>query len=463
MSPIEDKQFSLSRLSIRRKSNQINLSVLLVLILAVVSTIAIQVSLNGVEGALRSDMDGLPQSQEAAISVDEAMAETIRAISGARTLSLVLGLVGVAMILFLGYRLITVGLRSVALEVWIRRMGAGDLDYKTDVGGQDEITELGIALEELRQRSIRAMQLNLVEKLSKDLQGKNDELEGVLNELRQTQDQIITQQKLAELGELTAGVAHEIRNPLNFVKNFSEASEELLDELRETLEEQAAEMDTESRELVADISHDLTENMERIRSHTERANRIVRDMLMMGRGGGNYEMVDINILLRERAALAFHSARAMNPEFQLDIREELDPNAGEVSMISENMGRVFLNIVGNACYAMEEKGRTLDDGQESYAPTLWLRTERFDDKVEIRIRDNGGGIPPDVIEKIFNPFFTTKPSDKGTGLGLSLSNDIVREHGGSITPVSSPGEYTEMIISIPVSGDDGQERLSPQG
>ena len=454
MSPIEDKQFSLSRLSIRRKSNQINLIVLLVIVLGIVSIVASQISLNGTEDALMSDLDGLRQSGEAAASVNEDMAETMRSISGARTLLLILGLVGVALTLLLAYRLITVGLRSIALEIWIRHMGVGDLDYRTDVGGRDEITELGIALEELRQRSIRAMQLNLVEKLSKDLQSKNDELEGVLDELRQTQDQIITQQKLAELGELTAGVAHEIRNPLNFVKNFSEASEELLGELRETLDEQIAEMDTGSRELVADISHDLTENMERIRSHTERANRIVHDMLMMGRGGGNYQMVDINVLLRERAALAFHSARALNPEFQLDIREEMDPNAGEVSVISEDMGRVFLNIVGNACYAIEEKGRTLGDSQESYAPTLWLRTERQEDTVEIRIRDNGGGIPPDVIEKIFNPFFTTKPSDKGTGLGLSLSNDIVREHGGSITPVSSPGEYTEMIISIPVSGGE---------
>ena len=463
MVPTEDTQFSLRRFSIRRKSNQISLTVLLVLVLGIVSIVASQVSLNGAEDALRSDLDGLRQSRDATVSVNEAMAETMRAISGARTLSLVLGLAGVALALFLAYRLITVGLRSVALEVWIRRMGAGDLDYRTDVGGQDEITELGIALEELRQRSIRAMQLNLVEKLSKDLQGKNDELEGVLNELRQTQDQIITQQKLAELGELTAGVAHEIRNPLNFVKNFSEASEELLDELRETLDEQVAEMDTESRELVADISHDLTENMERIRSHTERANRIVRDMLMMGRGGGNYEMVAINVLLRERAALAFHSARALNPEFQLDIREDLDPNAGEVSVISEDMGRVFLNIVGNACYAIEEKGQTLGGRQDPYMPTLWLKTERKGEELEIRIRDNGGGIPPDVIEKIFNPFFTTKPTDRGTGLGLSLSNDIVREHGGSITPVSSPGEYTEMIISIPVSGGEGQERPSPQG
>lgn len=192
--------------------------------------------------------------------------------------------------------------------------------------------------------------------------------------------------------------------------------------------------------------------MGRIRLHGDRANRIVLDMLALGRGGGRYQLVDINSLLTERAALAYHSAQALDPEFRLDIKEELDPKAGEVYVISEDMGRVFLNMVGNACYATDEKSRTLDADHESYMPTLCLRTERKEDMVEIRIQDNGDGIQPDVIEKIFNPFFTTKPSDKGTGLGLSLSNDIVREHGGSITPVSEPGEYTEMIVSIPVSG-----------
>ena len=451
MSPSEDKQFSLSLFSIRRNTVQISLSMLLVLVLAILVVVVSQNSFNRVQDSLKSDLVELRQSENGSDSANVEIEATTQAISAGRTWLLTIGILSVALAGFAAFRLITVGLRSVALEVWIRRMGAGDLEYSADVGGRDEITELGIALEELRQRSIRAMQLNLVEKLSQDLQSKNEELERVVAELRKTQDQIITQQKLAELGELTAGVAHEIRNPLNFMKNFSEASEELLGELKETLDD-VDNLDDETRAFISEISQDLAENMGRIRSHGDRANRIVLDMLALGRGGGRYQLVDINGLLTERAALAYHSAQALDPEFRLDIQEELDPKAGEVYVISEDMGRVFLNMVGNACYATDEKSRTLDVDHESYIPTLYLRTERKEDMVEIRIRDNGGGIQPDVIEKIFNPFFTTKPSDEGTGLGLSLSNDIVREHGGSITPVSEPGEYTEMIVSIPVSG-----------
>ena len=444
----EDKQFKLSRFSIRRKSTQINLGILLVILLMIAGSVASYCSFNRVQGSLVSDLEDLRQSEEAAAaSAGESMEETERAISTGRALLLIIGLLTIAAVLFTTYKLFTVGIRSVALEVWIRRMGEGDLDHKADVGGHDEITELAVALEELRQRSIRVLQLNLVEKLSEDLQVKNSELERVLAELQETQDQIIVRQKLVELGELTAGVAHEIRNPLNFVKNFSEASEELLAELKETLDRLDG-LDDETRELISDISRDLSNNMERIRSHGDRANRIVRDMLMLGRGGGRYQRVNINDLLTERAALAYHSARALDPEFRLDIREELDPSAAEVSVVPEDMARVFLNMVGNACYATAEKSQALGVDYDFYMPTLWLRTERKGDEVEIRIRDNGGGIPQDAIEKIFNPFFTTKPADKGTGLGLSLSNDIVREHGGSVTPASELGEYTEMIVSI---------------
>ena len=362
---------------------------------------------------------------------------------------LVIGIVIALVLAFIMFTFITAGVRTVALEVWIRRMGAGDLEYKVEIEGNDELAESARALEELRQRSIKAMQLDLVKKLSQDLQDKNEELERVLAELRQTQDQIILRQKLAELGELTAGVAHEIRNPLNFMKNFSEASDELLSELRETIDENADDLDDERRSLISEICEDLAENLQRIRSHGDRANRIVHDMLMLGRGGGQVQMVDINDLLREHTLLAFHSARALDPDFQLDIEEELDPDAGQVPVISEDMGRVFLNMVGNACYATDEKRCGLAGNSDSYTPTLSIGTARKGDTVEIRIRDNGTGIPADVMEKVFNPFFTTKPADKGTGLGLSLSNDIVRQHGGSITPSSEPGEYTEMTISIP--------------
>ncbi|MCY3802105.1 MAG: ATP-binding protein [Chloroflexi bacterium] len=452
MSVPDEKQFRLSRLSLRRKANQINLLMLLVIAMAILVTVLSQCSLGDLQDTLANDLSSLRQSGETAAVVNDAMDRTGQAISAVQTLLLVLGILAVVFAVLTAVRSITVGLRAVALEVWIRRMGAGDLDYKVEMTGKDEIVKLAIALEELRQRSIKAMQLNLVERLSKGLQEKNEELERVVQELRQTQDQVITRQKLVELGELTAGVAHEIRNPLNFITNFSEASEELLDELKQALVDGADQLDEDTKDLIAEISQDLADNMQRIHSHGDRANRIVRDMLAIGRGGGKLQPTDINDLVRDHAMLAFHGARALDEDFQLDIRNHFDPNAGEIPVIPDDMGRVFLNLVGNACYATDEKRRMFDGDGDSYTPTLWLCTERTDDAAEIRIRDNGTGIPLDVIDRIFNPFFTTKPTDKGTGLGLSLSNDIVRQHGGSITPASKAGEYTEMTVSIPISG-----------
>ena len=434
------EDFSLPVFSLRRRFNQVILLVFLILLLAVWGALTTYLSFNSVQELLQADA-GVPAT---AVAI-----ETLQQLSDGLLRGLVIGIIIALVLAFVMFTFFTAGVRTVALEVWIRRMGAGDLEYKVEIEGTDELAESARALEELRQRSIKAMQLDLVKELSQDLQEKNEELERVLAELRQTQDQIILRQKLAELGELTAGVAHEIRNPLNFMKNFSEASDELLAELRETIDENATDLDDERRSLISEICEDLAENLQRIRSHGDRANRIVRDMLMLGRGGGQVQMVGINDLVREHALLAFHSARALDPNFQLDIEEELDPDAGQVPVISENIGRVILNMVGNACYATDEKRRGLAGNSDSYRPTLSLSTVRKGDTVEIRIRDNGTGIPADVMEKVFNPFFTTKPADKGTGLGLSLSNDIVRQHGGSITPRSEPGEFTEMTISIP--------------
>ena len=187
-------------------------------------------------------------------------------------------------------------------------------------------------------------------------------------------------------------MAHEIRNPLNFVKNFSEGSDELLAELKETLDDNADRLEEDQQALIRDISSELSENMERIRNHGERANRIVQDMLMMGRGGGGQEPTDINRLLDQNIRLAYHSARATNPDFQLDWQEDLDPNMGEIAVVPQDLGRVFLNMVGNACDATAEKRAAARPG-DSYSPTLWLTTRRGVDDVEIRIRDNGNGIP----------------------------------------------------------------------
>ncbi len=343
--------------------------------------------------------------------------------------------------------------RLQMLSQWMRRMAGGDLEAQVEIGGRDEVADMAAALEVFRRHALEVQRLNLVEQLAGELQGKNDELENALGELEKAQDQIVMREKLAALGELTAGVAHEIRNPLNFVKNFSEVSEELLVELKEVLEESGDALNENQKGLIEDISGDLSSNLERIGSHSERANRIVHDMLMMGRGSAEWQPTDINGLLDEYARLAYHSARASDADFQLDLQHDLDPEAGELEIIPQDMGRVFLNIVGNACYATDQRRRTASEQGLSitdYMPTVNLTTKRTEDVVEIRIRDNGTGMPPEVAEKIFNPFFTTKPTGQGTGLGLALSNDIVREHGGTIQVESAPDEYTEMIIRLPL-------------
>lgn len=360
-----------------------------------------------------------------------------------------------ALVVFVCYRLVRTGIRTVALELWIRHMGEGNLDYRVQLSGNDEVNEAADALEKLRQRSIEALQLDLVRKLSEDLQAKNEELEEVLSELRQTQDQIILRQKLVELGELTAGVAHEIRNPLNFMKNFSEASEELVAELRDTLNRHAEDLNDDERALVVGITDELAENMSRMRAHGERADRTVQDMAMIGRGGGKPQPVGINDLLNDRAMIAFHSAQAFDEDFSIDIRSDCDPNVGELKVVPEDMGRVFFNVVGNACAAMDEKRRAVGGDGDSYQPTLSLSTMQTGDEVIIRIRDNGSGIPGDAMDKIFNPFFTTKPSGTGVGLGLSFCNDVVRQYGGSIEAESQPGEFTEMTIRLPAVREPG--------
>ena len=277
-------------------------------------------------------------------------------------------------------------------------------------------------------------------------------------------------EKLAALGQLTAGVAHEIKNPLNFVKNFSEGCKEILEELQEEIPPAGEELKEEQRQLIVDIGKDLDENLTSIHQHGERANRIVHDMLSMGRGSGERQLTDINALLDEHARLGYHSARATDSNFQLNIKEDFDDQMGELSVVAQDMGRVFLNMVSNACYATDQRRTAAQDGDNGagYEPTLWLATRRTPDTVEIRIRDNGGGIPPDVVDKIFNPFFTTKPTDQGTGLGLALSNDIVREHGGAIRVETEPGEFTEMIVELPVrpsaataQGDDSAPDDAP--
>ena len=264
-------------------------------------------------------------------------------------------------------------------------------------------------------------------------------------------------EKLAALGQLTAGVAHEIKNPMNFIMNFSEVSQELLEELLEEVAKMEANGEAKEEydpELVEEVAEDLTGNLKRIHEHGTRANRIITDMLKMGRGGGEWQPTDLNILLNDHALLAFHSARAADPDFQLEIQEDYSPDIGEITVQPQDIGRVFLNLVTNACYAADEKRKMLaaadDASKKDYQPTLSLSTRLVDDHIEVHVRDNGTGIPESALERIFNPFYTTKPTDKGTGLGLSLSNDIVRQHGGEFRVETEEGEYTDMIVVLPL-------------
>jgi predicted ATPase/signal transduction histidine kinase len=281
-----------------------------------------------------------------------------------------------------------------------------------------------------------------------ELQEKNEALTQTLQRLREMQNQLVTQEKLASLGQLTAGIAHEIKNPLNFVNNFAVLSVDLAKDLNDVLE---ANQDKKVAEIVAEISEilaDLKLNAEKINHHGKRADGIVRSMMLHARGqSGEREAVDLNALLDEAVNLTFHGMRAQNTAFNLTIEKEYDESIGQIKVVQQNLSRVFLNLISNACYAVNEKMKAARD---SFSPTLSVRTQNLGDKIEIRIRDNGNGIPLDIREKIFNPFFTTKPTGQGTGLGLSISYDIiVQEHRGEIAVETEEGRFTEFVVRLP--------------
>ena len=431
---------------------------------------------------LLAEVDNLVSG--AVLSAEEATQASSQAITTGLSLLLAISVISIGGALLISWLFVgRVILRRInILSGRMREMAEGRLEEEVVVQGHDELAEMASALEIFRHNSLEALRLNLVEELNRELEGKTFELEGknteletvlteldgkntelegkntelevVLADLQKAQDQMVMREKLAALGEVTAGVAHEIRNPLNFVKNFSEVSEELLVEMREALDEGGESPDVG---LISDISNDLTENLERIRHHGDRANRIVHDMLLMGRGSSNWQEINLNTLLVEHSMLAYHSARATDSDFQLTVEQDLDQSIGEVQAIPQDLSRTFLNIVGNACQATDERRRALAAegiGFDGYRPTVWLKTQDLGGNVEIRIRDNGTGMPEDVAEKIFNPFFTTKPANQGTGLGLAITSDIIRQHGGTIRVESKMGEYTEMIIVIPKTPPD---------
>ncbi|HEX3339478.1 MAG TPA: GAF domain-containing protein [Pseudolabrys sp.] len=284
-------------------------------------------------------------------------------------------------------------------------------------------------------------------RLFQSVEARTRELTASLEDLRTAQDRLVQTEKLASLGQLTAGIAHEIKNPLNFVNNFSGVSAELIEELREALED--ANFNEKRRTEITDLMDTLRGNLDKIVQHGKRADAIVKNMLLHSRqGSAERRLLDINTLVEESLNLAYHGARAEKQGFTIKLERSLDPAAGEVDLFPQEITRALLNLISNGFHAATK--RKAEANECDYEPTLVATTKNLGDRVEIRIRDNGTGVPPEVRDKMFNPFFTTKPAGEGTGLGLSISHDIiVKQHGGSIDVDTQPGEFTEFRIVLP--------------
>jgi signal transduction histidine kinase len=281
----------------------------------------------------------------------------------------------------------------------------------------------------------------LRKRANKVLQQKNTTIEHTLQELKATQGQLIQSEKMASLGELTAGIAHEIQNPLNFVNNFSEVNKELLVEMKD-------EIDKGNIEDAKAIANNVIENQEKINLHGKRADGIVKGMLQHSRASsGQKELTDISKLADEYLRLSYHGMKARDKSFNAEMKTEFDESIGRINVVLQDIGRVLLNLFNNAFYAVNEKQKTEGVG---FKTMVSVQTKKLDNKVEIRVADNGNGIPQNIVDKIFQPFFTTKPTGQGTGLGLSLAYDIIKAHGGEIKVESKEGEGSEFIIQLPI-------------
>ena len=322
----------------------------------------------------------------------------------------------------------------------------------------EELTSLARTLREL-QEQLDDYSHNIekrVDKRTQELQDKNKKLDEALQKVRETQNQIILQEKMASLGALTAGIAHEIKNPLNFVNNFAELSIELTQELRDELlhahEDGSLGNMIENMQALVD---DLERNAKKINEHGKRADSIVRSMLQHSRGrAGNYEMTDINALLAQALNLTYHGMRSQYLSFNIIMETSYDDTIGDVSVIPQDISRVFLNLINNGCFAAYQKQKS-GEAPAHFMPKITVQSKNLNNQIEIRIRDNGTGIPDSLREKIFTPFFSTKPPGQGTGLGLSISYDIVvKGHEGALEIDTKEGEFTEFIVRLPKSKDD---------
>ena len=368
----------------------------------------------------------------------------------------VLSIIGAVLIgwLFVGRYLLR---RLVGLAGAMREMASGDLEVPVGVSGNDEVTDMAHALEVFRRYALEVQRLNLIEKLAQELDAKNQTLERTLEQLQRAQEQIVAEEKLSSLGQLAAGVAHEIKNPLNFVKNFTEVSAELIDEIGEIIDESEDQDDLDVAE-IKEILSDLKVNLDKVREHGGRADGIVRSMLEHSRSGpGDWREVDLNALLKQYMDLAYHAMRAENSDFNATLGVDLDEQVGTVEVVPQDISRAFLNVLTNAFQALEEKRTKLEGDFEA---RLDISSHRSDDGIEFRIRDNGPGIPDDLRQRMFEPFVTTKDAGKGTGLGLSLTVDIFTRHGGAIEVDSELGAFTEMRLRLPLQPSAHRERVA---
>lgn len=314
-----------------------------------------------------------------------------------------------------------------------------DFDLQAPVTTNDEIGTLATSFNQLIQR---------VKELLQEKEQRADELIKANEKLQATQKQMIAQEKLASLGSLTAGIAHEIRNPLNFINNFAELSVDLTQDLLDEIESHKQGIEPGFAEEITAIISDLQINSSKIDFHGKRAEKIVSNMLMHSRGGErNWQATNLNNLLQEALNLAYHGMRAKDVSFNAALETEYDETIGEISVVTQDINRAFLNIISNACYAVSQKQKEIS---LDFSPLIKVSSKNLGNKVEIRIFDNGSGIPPEILDKIFEHFFTTKPTGEGTGLGLSLSYEIiVQQHQGELKVESEVGSYTEFIIYLP--------------
>ena len=341
-------------------------------------------------------------------------------------------------------------LRRVFVERWIRRLGMGDFEYTVHPWSDDELSKVCVALETLRRSAVAAMQLDEVRRLSDELQQKNQDLETTLEQLHRTQDQIVSRRKLAELGELSAGVAHELSNPLQFVRNFSQANQALIREMGESVTPLLKHADAEDATDINETIETIEQNSERILRNIERATRVVESMTSMSSNlERHFQETDLNQLVEYQAGITVSTMASMMPdgEFPVGVSYRLHPSKPVINGIPEDLARVVSNIVKNGVQAVMSRRA---QEPENYQAEVVVATDVSPEMdTIISVTDNGVGIEDDVMPLIFNPFYTTRPPNEGTGLGLSSCHDIVREHGGSIEVETRPGHGTTFKIRLP--------------